>query len=86
MCRMKLCACKFCIIKYKYLIYIICFIINYLASACINIPIFSALGDDPRTQTTSPYCCIIDIISLVASGVQSVNNETKSGTLSMHSK
>jgi len=62
------------------------FLIYYLASACINIPIFSALGDDPNTQTTSPYCCIIDIISLVASGVQSVNSETKSGTLSMHSK
>lgn len=47
---------------------------------------FSAFGDDPSTQTTSPYCCIMDIISLVASGVQSVNNETKSGTLSMHSR
>lgn len=61
-------------------------IFNYLASACIKTPIFSALGDDPSTQTTSPYCCIIDIISLVASGVQSVNSETKSGTLSIHSK
>lgn len=49
-------------------------------------PMFSALGDDPKTQTTSPYCCIIDIISLLASGVQSVNSETSRGTLSIHSK
>lgn len=68
------------------LLNVLLFLLTYLASACINIPIFSALGDDPSTQTTSPYCCIIDTISFVASGVQSVNSETKRGTLSIHSK
>lgn len=59
--------------------------LKYLASAWRNIDIFSMFAELPKQHTTSPYSCIMQIISLVASAVQSVNKETCRGTLSTFS-
>ena len=46
----------------------------------------SALAEEPMTQTTSPYSCIMCSISRVTEGVQSVNSDTNNGTLSICSR
>lgn len=60
--------------------------ITYLASACKKMGMLSALAEEPMTQTTSPYSCIMWSISRVTEGVQSVNSDTNSGTLSICSR
>lgn len=60
--------------------------IDYLVSASKNIGILLKFEVLPITQTTSPYSCIILIISHVVFGVQSVNRETSNGTLSTFSR
>lgn len=59
---------------------------TYLASAWRKIAMLSALAEEPMTQTTSPYSCMIWSISRVTEGVQSVNSDTNKGTLSICSR
>jgi len=60
--------------------------LTYLASACKKMGMLSAFAEEPMTQTTSPYSCIMCSISRVTEVVQSVNSDTNSGTLSICSR